>query len=101
MDSLLSVVLTVRQYVLVAVALIGAAALATTTMVFLLSMRLRRAEINTMVRMGADPGRVAAILGAEILLVLTASLALAGGMTVVATAWGEELIRWMLFSGNS
>jgi len=100
MDSLLSVVLTVRQYVLVAVALVGAAALATTTMVFLLSIRLRRAEINTMVRMGADPSRVAAILGAEILLVLIASLALAGGLTAVATAWGEELIRWMLLSGN-
>ena len=60
-------------------------------------MRLRRSEIDTMTRMGADPGRVAAILGSEILLVLTASLVLAGLLTAMATAWGEELIRWMIF----
>ena len=79
------------------IVLVGAAAFATTAMVFLLSMRLRRSEIDTMTRMGADPGRVAAILGCEILLVLTASLVLAGLLTAMATAWGEELIRWMIF----
>jgi putative ABC transport system permease protein len=101
MDSLLGMVFSVRQYVLVAVVLVGMAAFATTTMVFLLSIRLRRAEINTMTRMGADPRRVAAILGAEIVLVMTASLVLAGALTALATAWGEEMIRWILFSGNA
>ena len=45
MDDLLATVFTVRQYVLAAVALVGAATLATIALVFLLSIRLRRAEI--------------------------------------------------------
>lgn len=99
MEDLLATVLTVRQYVLAAVALVGTATLATIVLVFLLSIRLRRAEITTMTRIGAAPGRVVAILGAEILLVLVASLVLAGLLTGVATVWGEELFRWVLLAG--
>ncbi|UCG73968.1 MAG: ABC transporter permease [Chromatiales bacterium] len=98
MDELLATVFTVRQYVLAAVALVGLATLATIALVFLLSIRLRRAEITTMTRIGAAPGRVAAILGAEILLVLVASLMLAGLLTALATAWGDELFRWILLA---
>lgn len=101
MDDLLATVFTVRQYVLAAVALVGAATLATIALVFLLSIRLRRAEITTMTRIGAAPGRVAAILGAEILLVLVASLVLAGLLTALATAWGDELFRWILLADNA
>jgi putative ABC transport system permease protein len=98
MDELLATVFTVRQYVLAAVALVGAATLATIALVFLLSIRLRRAEIRTMTRIGATPGRVAAILGTEVVLVLVASGLLAGLLTVVAAVWGEEVFRWLLFS---
>ena len=83
---------------LAAVALVGAATLATIALVFLLSIRLRRAEIRTMTRIGATPGRVAAILGTEVVLVLVASGLLAGLLTVVAAVWGEEVFRWLLFS---
>ena len=74
-------------------------ALATIALVFLLSIRLRRAEIQTMIRIGAAPGRVAAILGTEILLVLIASLLMAGLLTGIATAFGDEIFRWLLQSG--
>jgi putative ABC transport system permease protein len=99
MDELLATVFTVRQYVLAAVALVAAATLATIALVFLLSIRLRRAEILTMTRIGAAPGRVAAILGAEITLVLLASGVLAALLTLLATAWADELFRWVLLSG--
>ena len=101
MDDLLATVFTVRQYVLAAVALVGLATLATIALVFMLSIRLRRAEITTMTRIGAAPGRVAAILGAEILLVLAASLVLAGLLTALATVWGDELFRWLLMADNA
>lgn len=101
MDDLLATVFTVRQYVLAAVALVGVATLATIALVFLLSIRLRRAEIHTMTRIGAAPGRVAAILGAEIMLVLVASLVLAAVLTALATAWGDELFRWILLADNA
>ena len=55
MDELLATVFTVRQYVLAAVALVGIATLATIALVFMLSIRLRRAEIRTMTRIGAAP----------------------------------------------
>jgi putative ABC transport system permease protein len=100
MEDLLATVFTVREYVLAAVALVGAATLATIALVFLLSIRLRRAEIRTMTRIGAAPGRVAAILGAEIMLVLAASVLLAGLLTVAAAAWADEIFRWVLLSEN-
>ncbi|MGI9330498.1 MAG: ABC transporter permease [Gammaproteobacteria bacterium] len=98
MDELLATVFTIRQYILAAVALVGIATFATTALVFLLSIRLRRAEIQTMTRIGAAPARVTAILGSEILLVLFASLLLASLLTGIATAWGETLFRWLLIS---
>jgi hypothetical protein len=52
-----------------------------------------------MIRIGAAPGRVAAILGTEILLVLIASLLMAGLLTGIATAFGDEIFRWLLHSG--
>ena len=100
MDELLATVLTVRQYVVAAVGLVGAATFATIALVFLLSARLRRAEINTMTRIGAAPGRVAAMLGAEIALVLATSIVLAAVLTWFATLWGEALLRWMLSAGG-
>jgi putative ABC transport system permease protein len=96
MDELLATVFTVRQYVLAAVGLVGVATFATIALVFLLSARLRRGEIDTMIRIGAAPGRVAAMLGAEIALVLATSVVLAGALTWFATIWGESLLRWML-----
>jgi putative ABC transport system permease protein len=96
MDELLATVFTVRQYVLAAVGLVGVATFATIALVFLLSARLRRGEIDTMTRIGAAPGRVAAMLGTEIALVLVTSTVLAGALTWVATLWGESLLRWML-----
>ena len=57
MDELLATVLTVRQYVLAAVLLVGLATLATIILVFVLSARLRRNEILTMTRIGAAPGK--------------------------------------------
>jgi putative ABC transport system permease protein len=101
MDGLLGTVFTVRQYVLAAVALVGGATFATIALVFLLSIRLRRAEISTMNRIGAAPARVVAILGAEVLLVLATSLVLAGLLTGLATAWGDELFRWILLADQN
>ena len=101
MEELLATVFTVRQYVLAAVALVALATLATIALVFLLSIRLRRAEIRTMTRLGAAPGRVITIIGSEILLVLIASVLTAALLTGVATAFGDELFRWILLAGNS
>ena len=99
MDELLATVFTVRQYVLAAVGLVGVATFATIALVFVLSARLRRGEIDTMKRIGAAPGRIGAMLGAEIALVLATSVVFAGTLTWFATLWGESLLHWMLSAG--
>jgi putative ABC transport system permease protein len=97
-DDLLATVFTVRQYVIAAIVLVGLATLATLALVFLLSNRLRREEIRTMTRIGASPGRVAAVLGTEIALVLAAGLLLAALLAALATAFGDEIFHWLLLS---
>ena len=47
MDELLQTILTVRRYILIAVALVAMATLASMTLVFMLSLQLRRREMET------------------------------------------------------
>lgn len=101
MDDLLSTVLTVRQYVLAAVMLVGATTIATIVLVFVLSVRLRRGEIQTMIRIGSPPWRIGMILGSEILLVFLVSVGLAAALTAGAAAFGDDIFRAFLLSGRS
>ncbi len=101
MDELLATVFAVRQYVLAAIALVALATVATIALVFALSIRLRRAEILTMSRIGAAPLRIAGIVAAEIMLVLAAGLMIALLLTWLATIWGDDLFRWMLLARGS
>jgi putative ABC transport system permease protein len=93
MERLLSTVLTVRQYILAAVLLVGTSTAATIGLVFILSARLRRNEILTMTRIGASPGRVALILGVEVVIVFAVALAFASALTAVAAIFGDEMLR--------
>ena len=101
MDELLATVLTVRQYVLAAVLLVGLATLATIILVFVLSARLRRNEILTMTRIGAAPGRVITLLATEVVMVLATSLVLAALLTGLAAEFGDELFRVILVSSGA
>ena len=72
MDRLLDTVLTVQRYVTAAIFGVGLATLATMVLVFLLSLQVRRREIETMVRLGCSRFRLAAVLTAEVAGVLAA-----------------------------
>ncbi len=82
-ERLLDTVFTIRRYLLVAAALVGLVTLILVLLIFLLSMRLRQREIETLVKIGAARGRIALVLSLEVLLVLGASLLLAAALT-----WG-------------
>ena len=56
MDNLLSTIFTVQTYVVAAVVFVGLATLLTSILVFLLSLRLRRREIETMIKIGGSRG---------------------------------------------
>jgi putative ABC transport system permease protein len=98
MTELLDTILTVQAYVVTAVLVVGLATLATAVLVIVLSLRLRKREIDTMVKIGAARGRVAAVLATEIVTVLGLGVLLAAGLTGLTAAYGSELIRALLLS---
>ena len=97
-EALLGTVFTVRQYVVGALIVVAAATLAVATLVFLLSLRLRRREVETLVKIGAARGTVAAVLAAEVVFVLVAGAALAATLTGLTASFGSQAIRAFLVS---
>ena len=83
---------------LATVLLVSIATAATAALVFLLSLRLRRREIDTIYKIGGSRPRVLGILSSEILVVVT----LAGGLALVIAAltryYGAEVIQRLLLS---
>lgn len=98
MTELLDTIFTVRAYVVAAIGFAGAGTLATAALVFLLSLRLREREIETIVKIGGSPARVAAILVSEIVVVLVLGAAFAGVLAVLASRYGSEAIRMWITS---
>ena len=98
MDELLSTILTVQSYVVTAVIIIGVSTLATAALVFMLSLRLRRREIQTMMKIGGSRGSVLGVLASEIVVVLAVGVVLAGGLTALTSRFGSEIIRAVILS---
>ena len=98
MDELLETVLTVREYAIAAVAIAGCATLLTTALVFLLSIRLRRREINTMMKIGASRQTIWSVLILEVAAVLLLAGGFAGGLTLTISRFGSAAIRALLLS---
>jgi putative ABC transport system permease protein len=98
MDELLDTVLTVQSYIVAAISTVALATLATTALVFLLSLRLRRREIETLVKIGAAPGSVMAVLLSEVTVALLLGALLAAGLTFATSRLGSAAIRALLLS---
>lgn len=95
-NDLLATILTVQQYINIGMALLGAATLSIVAMVFLLSIRLRQREIETLHKIGGQRLQVLAICTFEIIFVLSASLVLTGLLALVIHLAGPDLIRLFL-----
>ena len=98
MNALLDTVLTVRSYVVAAIGSVALATLATSALVFMLSLRLRRREVETLVKIGASRGSVALLLASEVVFVLAAGALLAGGLTLAVSRFGQAAIRALLLT---
>ena len=97
-EDLLSTVFSIRSYVIAAVGLVSLATLSTAALVFLLSLRLRRREIETMRKIGAARGSVATMLTAEVVAVLVMGTLVAAVLTLVTSRVGASAIRGLLVS---
>ncbi|RKX39006.1 MAG: hypothetical protein DRP64_14820 [Verrucomicrobia bacterium] len=93
MNELLGTILTVQNYVVAAVVIIGFTTLITTVLVFMLSLRLRKREIEAMHRIGGSKVRVFGLLSTEVAVVLLIGVAGAGLLTAMVSQFGAQLIR--------
>ena len=91
--ELLGTVLTIRQFVIFAVSIVGLATLATAVLVFLLSLRLRQRERLTLFKIGAAAPVTGAILMAEVIGVIVVSVMLAAALLLVTRQYGADVIR--------
>ncbi len=86
--DLVQTVFAVGGYVTLGIMMVGAATLATIGLVFLLSLQLRRREIETMRKIGGGRARIAAVLTLEVAIVLAAGVLLAATLAIL-TSWAS------------
>ena len=95
-EELLGTIFTVQNFVVAGMLLVGLAALATVVLVFVLSLRLRKREIETMAKIGGSKLRVAGVLVTEIAVVLLASVVIAGILTALTSRFASTAVRLLL-----
>jgi putative ABC transport system permease protein len=93
MDKLLGTILTVQNYVIAAMVIIGFSTLMTAVLVFMLSLRLRKREIETMHRIGGSRVNMLGLICCEIAVVVLAGCAGAGVLTLLVSRFAAQLIR--------
>ncbi len=95
-DQLLATILSVRTMIMAAAAVVGAATLLIVVLVFVLSVRLRKGEIETMHRLGCSRCTIVSILFAEIGVVAVFAVAIAGGLAFLTSQFAATAIRWFI-----
>jgi putative ABC transport system permease protein len=98
MEDLLGTIFTVQGWVVAALVFVGCSTLLTAGLVFVLSLRLRRREIETMIKIGGAKARIASVLGLEIAFVILASVLIAGGLSLWTLQYGSDLLRSLILS---
>jgi putative ABC transport system permease protein len=92
-EQLLETVFAVQRYVLVAMAMVAVATSSVVLLVFLLSWRARRAEQDTLFRLGGTRAAIAALMLAEVVIVLGAAAVLASIFIVLTQLYGGPLLK--------
>lgn len=96
MEKLLDTIFTVQRFVIAAVVIVSLSTFMTAALVFLLSLRLRRREIETLHKIGGARTAVFAVLASEIVGVLLAGVSIAAVLTLVTDRFGEAAVRAFL-----
>ncbi len=96
MDELLATVFTVEKFVIAGALTVGLATLATAILVFLLSLRLRGRERETLFKIGGSRGVVGTMMASEIVGVLAIGALLALALTALTQRYGDGLLRLLI-----
>ena len=91
-DDLVETMFSVRDAIFAVSIGLGLATIATAILVFALSIRVRRRELDTMRKIGASGGRMRAVLGTEVLLVVLSSLVIAAVLTAAVGRFGGAVV---------
>ena len=95
-DGLIDTLFSVNNLLILGGILIGTAALAIASLVFMLSIKLRKRELITLRKMGVSPERIRGLFATEIIIIITGSMLfcflLLSGLSLIENNWLE---KWM------
>lgn len=97
-QELLDTILTIQQFIVAAVIIVAVATIATAALVFLLSLRLRRREIDTIGRIGGNRWHVASMLLTEVVIVVVLAGVMAMVLTGLTREYGSTIIESVVLS---
>jgi len=95
-EEMLGLVFKVKRFFDANFALVAASTCLFLTLTILLSLRLRRREMQTMFQIGCSRGTVFWLQACELLIVLAVSLVVAGMLAAAAGASGDWLMRQVM-----
>jgi putative ABC transport system permease protein len=99
-DSLNEQIFRFERILRIIVWIVGLATAVMFVLVMVLSWRLRADELRTMTRLGCSRWKAAQIMGAEILLMIGASVALAALFGFGMAQFGEPLLQRLILRGS-
>ncbi len=95
-DGLIDTLFSINNLLILGGLLIGTAALAIASLVFMLSVKLRKRELITLKKMGVSPERIRGLFATEIIIIISGSilfcLLLMSGLSLIENNWLE---KWM------
>ena len=92
-DGLLQNIFRIKNVLEAVIAVVGSATFLAMLLVFALSLRLRQREIQTIFKLGCRKGTIARLLGAEIGMILLASLVLCAVLVFLLARLDQGLVR--------
>jgi len=96
--ELLDTVFTVRDYVVVGVAIVAVATATVAILVFYLSLRLRKGERFTLARIGASRLQIQVLMATEVVAVLLLSAILSTALIAITQIYGMALLQQILLT---
>lgn len=93
MEELLGTILTIQRFVVAGAVLVGLATLASAALVFLLSLRLRLRERETLFKIGGSRLAIGSVMSSEVIIVLATGVVVAGLLTFLTSRFGAVAIR--------
>jgi putative ABC transport system permease protein len=96
--ELLDTVFTVRDYIVVGIAIVAVATATVALLVFYLSLRLRKGERFTLARIGASRLQIQALMATEVIAVLLLSTILSAALIAVTRSYGMALLQQLLLT---